>query len=310
MFYPELDSVETVFSKCYANRGSKGSGATHARAQTTFAKLGQFCKQSNFGRVCPKTVTAKQVRLFFQFRLHKICDRTAQTELSHIRMALIGAGRLLGDIHNPQNPFSTERCGIAKVSRKSDKLPCSIEVFNRALEQADPGLQHVLRLQKVLGLRGQEAVMAGNLRQWVKKLEQHEVDRSLHLLLTVGTKGGRPRDVFVHPKRIEQVRQVVVDAHAFQKSNGNLILADSLKSVMGKYQNQMTALGMVSDDSGHGLRRLFAWEQYQDYLESGLTEIEALGRVAQDLGHGEGRGRMVKDSYLNAILIKEDVENG
>ena len=106
------------------------------------------------------------------------------------------------------------------------------------------------------------------------------------------------------------VRRVVVDAYAFQKSNGNLILAGSLKSVMRKYHNQMTDLDMVSNDSGHGLRRLFAWQQYQDYLESGLTEQEALGRVAQDLGHGEGRGRMVKDCYLNAILNKEDVENG
>ena len=310
MFYPDSDSVETVFSKCFGNRGSKGSGATHARAQTTFVKLEQFCKQSNFGRVSPKTLTAKQVRLFFQFRLQKICDRTAQTELSHIRMALIGAGRQLGDIHDPQNPFSTQRCGIEKVSRKSDKMPCSLGAFNQAVENADTGLQHVLRLQKVLGLRGQEAVMAGNLSQWVKKLDQHDADRSLHLLLTVGTKGGRPRDIFVHPKRIEKVCQVVADAYAFQGSNGNLILADSLQSAMSKYQNQMTALGMVSEDSGHGLRRLFAWEQYQDYLESGLTEKESLSRVDQDLGHGEGRGRMVKDCYLNAILSKEDVENG
>lgn len=302
MYYLASDSVATSFSKCFA-LGPKGSGATHARAQNTFIQFEAFCKAKQFGCVRPDTITAKQARQFIEHRIaHGIAKRTLQNEISHVRRAMRGAGRNLGDIHRSDHPFSNRRCGLERASRKSYKAPCSMAAYESAIENGSDGLEHVLRLQKVLGLRAQEAVIAGNLSQWVTQFHKTGPNNTSHLLLTFGTKGGRPRHIRVHPHHLDEVRQVVLEAHAYKQVHGHIIKAKNLKKAMRKYHNEMTALGLTGDNSGHGLRRLFAWQQFKDYLASGLSEQGALASLSMDLGHGEGRGRWVKNNYLCGML--------
>ena len=57
-------------------------------------------------------------------------------------------------------------------------------------------------------------------------------------------------------------------------------------------------MGLVGEDSNHGIRRLFAHRQVVHYLQSGLSREQALVRLSNDLGHGDGRGRWVENNYL------------
>lgn len=302
MYYKPTDSIQVSFSKCFA-RGPKGSRLTHVRARNTYRRFEEFCKENQLGIIRPDTITGKLLRLYLESReAEGIAGLTLQNEIAHIRRAARYAGRELGDIRKADNPFSNKRCGLLPQSRKSNKKPCSLEMFNCAMTNASPGLRLALLLMKVIGLRGQEAVMAGNIQEWKLKLQNHNPDRALFLLITVGTKGGRPRDIFIHPLHIEEVKNVIERVCEYLQAHKHLIEADGLQKAMSNYHNEMTKLEMVSDDSGHGLRRLFAWNQYQDYLVSGLSEEASLSRLAQDLGHGEGRGRWVKNSYLGGVL--------
>lgn len=164
-----------------------------------------------------------------------------------------------------------------------------------------PDVAAALRLSEALGLRRQEAVMAGSsLNEWVGVLDSaKEEGRGAYLPVGHGTKGGRPRFVTVPVQRLDLVREAVCQAQ--KQANvqaGRVIDSDDLKAALKRVSNACRRAGLEGENSAHGIRRLFAQTQFAHYLREGIAVRAALAMLSNDLGHGDGRGRWVWNNYL------------
>lgn len=278
---------------------TKGGGATAARANQTWTQLDKFVEKNHWKNVTPGTITPKQMRLFLEFRKTEISARSLQNEASHLRRAIQGAGRDLGTIRDPKNGWGNVRMGVESASRFGGKSAMSSSVFESARERLRDDVRVCVDLQKVLGLRRLESIQAGaSLGRWREELERAKNEgHGAFVAVVDGTKGGRERSTFVPADRVQKVLDVVIDAQA--SMTGKFIIdGASLEAVKTIYSNALSRCGLTGDNSGHGLRRGFAQEQYAGYRESGLDEADALARLSRDLGHGDGRGRWVWNNYL------------
>lgn len=278
----------------------KGGFGTAERARGTWRALDRFVEKKGWRDVRPETITPRQMRLFLESRSEEIGARSLQNEASHLRRAIEGSGRDLGDVRDPKNSWSSERMGVESASRFGGKSAMSREVFEEARQQLRPDVRACVDLQSQMGLRREEAIQAGaSLREWSRDLEAaREEGRGAFLNVRDGCKGGRERCVWIPNERIDQVSEVVHQAQEIQKA-GNIIEAGTLQEAKALYSNGLSRAGLVGDNSGHGLRRAFAQQQYAIYREAGFDERDALARLSRDLGHGDGRGRWVWNNYLS-----------
>lgn len=278
----------------------KGGFATAERARCTWRALDSFVEKKGWHDVRPETITPKQMRIFLEARAAEISARSVQNEASHLRRAIEGSGRDLGDVRDSRNSWSSERMGIESVSRFGGKRAMSMEVFEEARKQLREDVRACVDLQKSTGLRRAEAIQAGpSLREWSRELERATQDgRGTFLNVRDGCKGGRERCVWVPLERVAEVLQVVHQAQSVSQRDGRIIDVKGLKEAKTIYSYELYRSGLTGDNSGHGLRRAFAQSQYRIYREHGFDERDALARLSRDLGHGDGRGRWVWNNYL------------
>ncbi len=271
----------------------KGGFGTRQRAGATWRALNKLVEVKRWKDINPTTLTTKQIRAFVEHRLEQgVSARSIQNEVSHIRRACVGVGRDIGDLKDVKNNWSGTRLAVPSGSRIGGKRAIDPERLALALAQVPPDVAVALRLSEALGLRRQEAVMAGQeLREWGRLLEQaQQAGHGVFLPVRCGTKGGRPRHLLVPLERLAAVQAA--------QQQGRVIAAVDLKKALKCVSNACTRAGLVGEDSNHGLRRLFAHRQVVHYLQSGLSREEALARLSNDLGHGDGRGRWVENNYL------------
>ncbi|MBX9816992.1 MAG: integrase domain-containing protein [Burkholderiaceae bacterium] len=280
----------------------KGGFGTRQRAGATWRALNKFVEAKRWKDINPTTLTTKQIRAFVEHRLEQgVSARSIQNEVSHIRRACVGVGRDIGDLKDVKNNWSGTRLAVPVGSRIGGKRAIDPERLALALAQVPPDVAVALRLSEALGLRRQEAVMAGQeLREWGRLLEQaQQAGHGVFLPVRCGTKGGRPRHLLVPLERLAAVQAVVQQAQGqAAQQQGRVIAAEDLKKALKRVSNACTRAGLVREDSNHGIRRLFAHKQVVYYLQSGLSREEALARLSNDLGHGDGRGRWVENNYL------------
>ena len=279
----------------------KGSSATRDRAFRTWRAIEKFSEEKKW-RLDPATITPKQLRIFLEDRAQKISARSVQNEASHLRRAIEGTGRDIGDVRDPKNAWSSARLSVPEGSRIGGKAAASLELYASKREKMPSDVGSGVGLVEALGLRLKEMIESGNsLSAWARELSKPESkERGCFLKVVDGTKGGRPRFVFIPPERISKVEAANLAASTSAEKNGCFIVqGENLKSAMARYSNCLYSLDLRGDDSGHGLRRAFAQAQYEYYRNSGLSEKVALMRLSQDLGHGDGRGRWVFNNYLS-----------
>lgn len=284
---------------------SKGAGATRSKALTTFRALQAHADKAGWNSVTPLNITPKQMHGYVDARIAAgISARSIQNEVSHIRRCVEGAARDIGDIRDKTNNWSCARLGVPSGSRIGGKPAMDMVKFDAAREKLDPSMRAVVDLQMECGLRRQEAVKCVNTKEWIAELQNAaQQGRSAFLLVTAdaGSKGGRPRHIFVPFERLGTTLAVVTAVEYIKTKDGYVIECDDLKSALKYYDNEMMRVGLVGDDSGHALRRSFACKQYEYYLSTGLTKSQSLSRLSNDLGHGDGRGRWVENNYLASI---------
>ena len=171
----------------------KGGFGTRQRAGATWRALNSFVESKRWKDVNPNTISTKQIRAFVEHRQEQgVSARSIQNEVSHIRRACIGAGRDMGDLKDVKNNWSAARLGVPAGSRIGGKRAIDPERLALALQQVPPDVATALRLSEALGLRRQEAVMAGSaLAEWERALEQaQKAGRGAFLPVGAGTKGG------------------------------------------------------------------------------------------------------------------------
>jgi site-specific recombinase XerC len=297
--YKNGDSITAKFSKS-SHFNSRAGTLYKIRMQSTYRALEDHAKVARWGKdVSPTNLTEKQLKGFVQARLHAgLAPRTIQNEVSHIRRALAGVGRKeFAEIVCENKKIgvpSASRIGIGKVVKEN--------VLVRAREAAKPDTLALLNLQRSLGLRIREAVCAtSSLKVWLKALEAEN-----HVItITLGTKGGRIRDVYVRPDNISSVKEAIRACLVISKGKDRLVDSSTLKNAVEKHTDRLARIGITGENSSHSLRRAFAMDQFRFYQSQGYDDKTALIRVSRDLGHGDGRGRWVYNNYLRATLESE-----
>lgn len=292
--FKKNDSVEAKFSKS-ALQNNRAATLTKARMQTTFRALQAHAKRARWGNVDPTTLSLKQLKGYAQARLEEgISARGVQNEMSHIRRALEGVGRT----DFAQKTCSNKELNIPSATRIGKGRVVDSDVLQSALARASNDTKALISLSRTIGLREREAILSfKSLKEWDRALSNGQP-----IVVRDGTKGGRARSVCIRPDGIPAAQKAVRDALEVIKEQKQLVVSKSLKSAIEQHSDRLARLGIKGENSGHSLRRAFAFDQYKYYLSSGCSQKIALSRVSNDLGHGDGRGRWVFNNYIRNSL--------
>lgn len=188
--------------------------------------------------------------------------------------------------------------GAEPRNRKGTKLPYPDDLMDDLLQRAyllDIGFYHVLKIERLLGCRGLEALMStASIAGWIDELDYYQ-----SVAIKRGTKGGRSRVTEVIKDRAEETRQALVAALDYINCNQFLIRArnEGLGPARGRYHRLARQLGLVGQYAPHSLRYAWACEKILELIAAGLPRNEILSFVSNTLGHGSGRGRWVNSVY-------------
>jgi hypothetical protein len=243
----------------------------------------------------PRDVTAEHMRQYVQLRLALGHDpRGIQNCLCVVRQVLIYRKRAA---FAKSTELTSPALGCPPGCRagKNNAMPQpEVDTLLESASELDEGLECVLRLQRLLGLRKQEAIMSvQSLDGWAAQLAAGEP-----LRVKAGAKGGRPRNVHVADR--EACLDAVHQARVVRDLRGGVLIEGSLQQALKRYEYFMGATRLRK--RGHALRYSFAHERYAQCRDAGEELDTALMHVVGDLGHGSGRGRCGRDIYLRALV--------
>lgn len=275
---------------------AKGAFKTEYERKKIAARFLAYLKISNIQIRDVDQIKAKYIEGYIQHRLIQgKCKRTLQNEMSALRQILRTAGR---DKLAESARISNQNLGLAGASRQGNKLAISQSDYNKIHQKAldkQAGFAAAIELARTFGLRGEEAVQScQSLNTWLTTLEQGTDT----IKIIFGTKGGRPRDVFI----IDRVHAISVIRNALticEQQRGRLLDKPNLKQAMTYWRNHCRTIGLIGQYSPHSLRYAFSQDMIRFYQTKGLSKREALALTAMNLGHGDGRGRYVERVYGN-----------
>lgn len=276
-----------------------GSHLTREARERTASKFSTLMFEAGYTHLAsPADISGKHLRAYVAARQAESPGvRTLQNELAHLRSVLKSVGKQA--MANAAE-LSNEALGISGGSRLGTKTAMSSEDFlsftERAERQNRPGMAALLRLERHLGLRGNEAIHAreDTLRRWARELQ---ADGRINVL--AGTKGGRPRTVDVSDRA--SASAAIASALAVGAKQGGFLVIRANGSPTGGLKQARCIYHSWAHRNGiqpHSARYAFARDQLNGYLSRGYSSREALMAVSQDLGHGDGRGRWVKSVYM------------
>ena len=211
--------------------------------------------------------------------------RGIEEKLSHFRWLVrkIGKANLI--------PRTNEELGIAPGPRKTraGKTVSEERLAGISGRISDPRVRAAILLGRYLGLRFKEAMLLRPWRDW----------QGNRVWVKRGTKGGRPRYVFVHNPR---QREALMTARFLTKRDGSLVPPEA--PTFEKWRQQCyralraAGMGQASNTLYHDLRRTYAAERMKYLLARGVSRQEAARLVARELGHGrtEVLGWYLEDS--------------
>lgn len=272
-----------------------GSYLTKEARKTTSNQFIDFLFENGYQVSNLRQIVPKHIIAFVEEMLHKGRNkRTLCNKMSVIRNALRANGMAsLAD--SPE--VSNKSLGISGGSRIGTRKPIPNDVFEKVIHQLelkDAGVAAVARLQRALGLRQMEALRGANsetLNQWKSQI----FEKIVHVKR--GTKGGRARVTILH--NLNQAFDAVEKAIAIaEKNKGYCVNSKNLKEATYYLNNFYRSCGLQGEYSSHSLRYAWSQDQFQQYLDDGLTVAEARKNISHDLGHGDGRGRYVASVYL------------
>lgn len=201
--------------------------------------------------------------------------------------------------------------GLETRDRAGTKLPVSDEVFDSALNHSlainEVGFAHILKLERYLGVRGLEAIMATHQLKIFARDALYLLNNDLQEVHVVdGTKGGRPR--FVQPLKAfaQQTIDAIWEAVNFAKNNGGYLLegppGTGLKGARARYHRLAAKVGLKGKFSPHSLRYRYAVDKLLELCDEGMPTKEALSAVSAALGHGLSRTTFVRIVYCASVV--------
>jgi site-specific recombinase XerC len=275
MQHPDMPLERQLISILGANReGSYGSQRARsgnlARAARALHERFGLQKWANLG--------AKHVAFLVEsWKTKDTGKRSIAGKLSHLRWLVrkIGKANLL--------PRSNLKLGIEPGLRytRAGKF-----IVKERLQEilggvaADPRLRVAILLGRHLGLRFREAMLFRPWRDW---------EESGRIWVKRGTKGGRPRYLFLYNPR---QREVLEEARALVQGQDAALIPQEAPTFekwrQGSYK-KLRAAGMSRkvDAVFHDLRRTWAGERMHHLIRvRGLDPEHAQRIVTRELGHG------------------------
>ena len=274
---------------------ANGSKKTVHDRQVVVARLADYLQKCNIQIKDIDHLKSKHIQGYLESRLDidGISKRTGQNELACIRSVLRKSGH---EKMADADRISNKTLGLSGASREGTKTAIPNDMFREQLtviESIDKGVASCIMLERLLGLRGEEAVQSvKSLETWAASLEKSD-----KITVIFGTKGGRPRDT--HVVHVKRAREIIAMAIERAKEHGwRLVDRPDLKTAMNHYSYVLRSNGFTGQYSPHSMRYAYARDRYNAYIKKGFSEKESLAMTSMDLGHGDGRGDYVKRVYL------------
>ena len=193
---------------------------------------------------------------------------------------------------------------LGQRSRRGTKRPPTDQEYAEAMQKAiatgEQGFVLMLRLERLLGLRGQEALCCIAALKRYLAMYRDQKSASMYVEIVDGTKGGRARSVQIIASRRDETWEVIHQAVEYAKRNNGHLLSGKkpgLKSARSRYQYLCRRIGLLGEISGHALRYAYTVEKLTELKELGMTRKEASQWVARSLGPGASRDRYVRLVY-------------
>ena len=232
---------------------------------------------------------------------------TRHNRLASIRRAMQALGK------NPDEVgITTIELNLEPRARRGTKEPLPDDLFFEMVKKAEDLGEHgfaiALKLQRLLGYRGLESLMA------ISELEKFAIEASVIIQTKVavisGTKGGRHRFTQLIHARSAETLQVIKEALIYIRQHGYLVSGNKLglKSARAKYHYLAGRIGLVGKYSPHSLRYAYAVEKITELRDQGYNRKETLSLVANFLGHGISRSRYVSSVYGQSVAHTVPVE--
>ena len=252
--------------------------------------------------------TPESVQLYIRhLQAQGVSAATQHNKLSAIRQAIRALGK------NPDEiGISAKNLGLVSRRRTGTKEPITNEALNAAIEKAELMKEHgfviALKLQRLLGYRGLESLMA------IAELENHALDAnkiaSGNIAITSGTKGGRRRYTQIIHARAAETYAVIREALIYMKEHGFLVSGSKagLKAARSRYHALAIKVGLVGKYAPHSLRYAYAVEKITELKNLGYNRQEALSSVAGFLGHGASRARYISMVYGKTVVHTVPIE--
>jgi len=199
--------------------------------------------------------------------------RSLPNKLSHLRWLVrkIGKANLV--------PRSNAELGVEPGPRKTraGKIIDDRELQTHLAALDDPRMQAAIKLGRYLGMRCREAMLfrphrdCDGERVWLKR----------------GTKGGRPRYLWLHNAK---QREVINEVRALVGGGDAALIPPEWPSYKKWAEHcyrkfRAAGLGRKTDAVYHDLRRTYACERMNYLMIHGRSREQAAALVARELGH-------------------------
>lgn len=185
---------------------------------------------------------------------------------------------------DPQRIVSSQTEIDARGRRGSKRSATEAEYqtfLAKARTTGEEGFDLMLQLERLLGLRAQEALCCvAELTKYMKCNPVTE-NGSMFVHVVDGTKGGRARSTEMIASCKAQTWHVIQQAIGYAKSHDGYLLTGKragLKAARNRYQYLCRQVGLAGEVSGHSMRYGYAVEK--------LTELKNLGLTRKEAGHG------------------------
>lgn len=240
-----------------------------------------------------KQLTNELVQEWINYREDKWSNRTKKTHKSHIEKV----NRLVNKTFKSCKKLDfTKGLDFKIVEHKKEIKKRDVimerkdlELLKKSFEDSTSEARLALQISEALGLRALEVV---NFRSCYIDLENKLV--VLPKGTEAGTKGGRGRTIIIQDKYLN----LFVLINKYYGHTNNRIFSFNEDGYNQALRRHLKDLGLdekYKDTTNHAIRKLWATELYNSYLERGWKDdITTFDLVSSQLGHGINRHDLYK----------------
>lgn len=290
-----------------ANSNKGGSRATRKSRTASGCEFVSFCVQSGYAVNDIGKINAVWLGAWIaHLKSRHLSTATINNKVASVRALAAARGQDM----KKTGLKDSAALGLDKRCRRGTKEPINDDKFSDVIQKAmalgEIGFAHMIRLERLLGLRGLEALMSTHaLQTYAKQAQAVLGQRYDEIHISDGTKGGRPRHVSVISKYAQETFSAILEALVFaQKNDGFLIQGKPGTGLLGarrRYHRIATAVGLVGAFAPHSLRYRYCVDKLTELRDSGVPRSEALALTSQWLGHSGSRGRYISMVYGTAV---------